>query len=115
MLGALEAEALGVVDGGAGLHAEEGVVGLGVLPSGVVAVVRGQERRPDPAGQGDQLGVGPVLLGQAVVLELDEEAVLAEDVLEPAGEFGGPLLVPRQERLEDHTAQAPRGGDEPRW
>ena len=84
---ALELEPLGVVDERPGLHAQQGVVGDGVLAVGVVAVVGGEQRRAELAGDLDQPGIGLVLLGQAVVLELDEEVVAAEDVLEAAGEL----------------------------
>jgi hypothetical protein len=88
-------------------------VGHGVLAVDVVAVVGGQQRRPDAAGDLEQLGVGLVLLGDAVVLDLDEEVVLAEDVLE-AGRLGdGVLHVSPHQRLQDVAAQAAGGGDEP--
>ena len=48
---------------------------------GVVAVVRGEQRRTDLLGDLDQLGVRPPLLGKAVVLQLDEQTVAPKDVL----------------------------------
>ena len=76
-------EAVGVAHLGTGLDTEEGVVGSGVLPSRVVAVVGSQQRCPEFSGDPLQLGVGPVLLGDPLVLELDEEIVLSEDLLQP--------------------------------
>ena len=111
---ALELEPLGVVDEGAGLHAQQGVVGDVVLAVGVVAVVGGEQRGADAPGDLDQGRVGLVLLGEAVVLELDEEVVLAEDVLEPAGQRLGLDLVVGQQRLEHHAAEAAGGGDRAR-
>ena len=105
---ALELEPLGVVDEGAGLHAQQGVVGDVVLAVGVVAVVGGEQRGADAVGDLDQGGVGLVLLGQAVVLDLDEEVALAEDVLEAAGQHLGLDLVVGQQRLEDDAAEAAR-------
>ncbi len=110
---ALELEPLGVVDGGTGLDAEERVVGDVVLSVGVMAVVGGQQRGPDALGDLDQRGIGLVLRGQPVVLELDEEVVLAEDVLEPGGQVLGSDLIVGQQGLEDHPAQTAGGGDEP--
>ena len=113
MLLALELEPLGVVDGGTGLNAEEGVVGDVVLTVGVVAVVGGEQRGPDAMGDFDQGRVGLVLGGDPVVLELDEQVVLPEDVLEPGGQVLRPDLVVGQQRLQDDPAQATGGGDEP--
>jgi hypothetical protein len=56
--------------------------------------------------------VGLVLLGEAVVLQLDEEVVLAEDVLEPGGQGLGLRPVVGQQGLEHHAAQAAGGGDQ---
>ena len=83
---ALELEALRVVDRGAGLHAQQGVVGDGVLALAVVAVVGGHERGADGLGDLDEARVRPPLRLEAVVLQLDEEVLLAEDVLQAAGE-----------------------------
>ena len=109
---ALELEALGIVDERTGLDAEQRVVGHVVLAVGVVAVVGGEQRRPDPAGDLDQGRVGLVLLGQAVILELDEEVALPEDVLEPGGQGLGLDAVVGQQRLEHDPSEAPGGGDE---
>ena len=54
--------------------------------------------RPDLGREPQQLLVQPALLGQAVVLELEEEAVLAEDVAVLAGEPAGELPVVDLER-----------------
>ena len=69
-------------------------MGLGVVAVGVVAVVGGEQRRAELAGDLAEQRVGAVLLADAVVLQLDEEVVPAEDVLEPAG-----LLQRRVEAL----------------
>jgi hypothetical protein len=82
---AFELEPLRVRQGGAGLHAQQRVVGLVVLTVRVVRVVGGEQRRADPAGDLDQLRVGLVLGGEPVVLQFDEQVVLAEDLLQPAG------------------------------
>ena len=110
VLRALELEALGIVDGRARLHAQEGVVGHGVVAVGVVAVVGGQQRGRDPPRDLHELGVGLALLGQAVVLKLHEEVVATEDVLEAPGQPGGLLLVSPQQGLEHNAAQAAGGG-----
>ena len=78
----------------------------------VVRVVGGDQRRADAPGQLDQLGVGRALLGQAVILQLDEEVVLAEDVLEAGCLLGRAVDVAAEQRLEHVAAEAPGGGDD---
>ena len=51
VLVAVELEAVRVAHERAGLHAQQGVVGDGVVAVGVVAVVGGQQRRPDACGR----------------------------------------------------------------
>jgi hypothetical protein len=80
----LEVEPVGIAHERTGLDAQQRVVGQVVLAVGVVAVVRGHERRTDPLGDLDQLRVGVALRRQAVVLQFDEQVVAAEDVLETA-------------------------------
>ena len=109
---ALELEPLGVVDEGTGLHAQQRVVGHMVLAVGVVAVVGGEQGCADAVGDLDQRRVGLVLLGQAVVLDLDEQVALAEDVLESTGQHLGLDLVVGQQGLEHDAAEAAGGGDE---
>ena len=59
---------------------------LGLVLADVVEVVGDDERQADLRGEAQELFVQPALLGQAVVLELQEEAVRAEDVLVLAGD-----------------------------
>ena len=108
----VELEPVRVVAGRARLDAEQRVVGLGVVLVDVVAVVGGQQRGADPLGDLDQLGVRLVLLGEAVVLQLDEEVVPAEDVLEPGGGLDGAVEVALEEPLADEAAEAAAGGDQ---
>ena len=63
------------------------IVGRVVDLMGVVAVVRGQDRCADLLGDLEELRIRTNLLGNTVVLELDEEVVSAEDVLHPTGTF----------------------------
>ena len=114
VLVAVELEAVGVLQQRPGLHAQQRVVGRGVGAVRVVAVVGGQQRSVELAGDLQQLGVDPVLLRYAVVLQLDEEAVAAEDVLE-AGRLGEGLggVVPQQ-GLGHLAPEAAGGGDQAR-
>ena len=110
---AVELEAIGVAHQRPGLDAQQGIVGDGVATVHVVAVVGGQEGGLEAAGDLEQLRVGAVLLGDAVILHLDEEVVAPEDVLEPPGPLQPLVEVVLHERLEHLTTEAPRGGDEP--
>ncbi len=112
MLLAVELEAVRVVAGRPGLHAQEGIVRLGVRAAAVVAVVRGDERGAKGAGDLDELRVGAVLVGQPVILQLDEQVVATEDVLQPAGELAGAGLLVGQQGLQDDAAEAPGRGDQ---
>ena len=76
-----EPEAVGVTHLRTGLDTEEGVVGSGILSPGVVAVVGSQKRCSEFSGDPLQLGVGPVLLRNPLILEFDKEVVLPEDFL----------------------------------
>ena len=113
VLGALELEAVGVGEQGAGLHAQQRTVGGRMFAQRVVTVVGGQQRRIEVSGDLDQLRNGAVLVGDAVVLQLHEEVVGPENVLQPSGQPLGLRRVPRQQRLQDDSAQASGGGDQP--
>ena len=58
---------------------------FGVVAVRVVAVVGRQEAELELPGDAQEPRVHPLLLGESVVLELDEERVAAEDVTEAAG------------------------------
>ncbi len=102
----LEAQPVAVVAGAPGLHAEQGVVRLGVLLVRVVAVVRREQRQAERARDPDQLRVDLTLLVQAMVLQLDEEALGSEDVAELPRELERALVVTRDERLAHRAAEA---------
>ena len=108
----VELEAVGVGLLGAGLHAQQRVVCLGVLAMRVVAVVGREQRRADVARDAQQARVHPVLVGEAVVLELDEERVAPEDRLEPRRELAAAVVVVREEALADGAPEAPARGDQ---
>ena len=106
VLGALELEAVGVGEQRTGLHAQQGIVRDGVLAVRVVAVVGGEQRGIDAAGDLDELRVGALLVHDAVVLQFDVEVLPAEDVLQPSGPPLGLRHVAGQQGLEDHPSQA---------
>ena len=104
MLLSLELEAPRVVDRGAGLDTEQGVVGDGVLPLAVVTVVRRDQRGVDRLCDLDQARVRPPLSLKTVVLKLDEQVLLAEDVLEAARQRSCAIEVLGEQGLEHHAA-----------
>ncbi len=112
-VGRVELEPAGGVEVAAGADAEQDVVRLGLALVDVVEVVRHDERQPGLGRQAEELLVEPALLGQAVVLELEEEPVTAEDVAVLAGELPGVLPVVGLEGARDLTAEAGRQPDEP--
>ena len=65
----------------------------------VVEVVGDDEGQADLRREAEQLLVEPALLRHAVVLELEEEPVLAEDVAVLAGDLAGQFPVLDLERL----------------
>ena len=79
-----ELEAVGVVQRGAGVDAQHGVLGVLVRLHDVVRVVGGEQGRAELLGDG-QIAGNLAFDGQSVVHQLDVEIVLAEDVLELAG------------------------------
>ena len=78
------------------LDAEQDVVRLGVLPLGVVDVVRGHQRHARARRHLHQERVELALLGQSVVLHLQVEPSGAEDVRVGPDHLTGLGLLPRQ-------------------
>jgi len=83
--GALEAEPVRVGQGLTGLDAQQHVVGLGVRLAGVVRVVGDHRRDAELLSDLGQAVAHPALDVQAVLHQLEEVVLLAEDVLP----FGG--------------------------
>ena len=86
---------------------------LGLVLANVVQVVGHDERQAGLRGEAQQPLVEPALFGQAVVLQLQVEAILAEDVAVFAGELAGQLPVVGFERLRNLAAKAGGQPDQP--
>ncbi len=110
----VELEPVGVVERGAGLDAQQRGVGFGVLLVRVVRVVRREQWRVQLVRHLHELRVDVALLGQAVVLELDEEGAASEYVLEARRVVACGGVVPRHELLAHQTAEAPARRDQTR-
>ena len=113
VLVAVELEAVGIAHQRPRLHAQQRVLGDGVVAVDVVAVVVASSGAPMRRARSSSCGLVLCCSGMPSVLQLDEEVVLAEDVLQAGGLGGGALDVPLHERLQHVPAQAAGGGDEP--
>ena len=109
---AVELEAVRVALQRAGLHAQQGVVRVGVVLFGVVRVVGGEQRRAEPLRDVEQRTNRRLLLVDAVVLQLHEEVIAAEDVLEAAGRLVGGIEFAGEQELAHETAETAGGGDD---
>ena len=96
----------------AGAHAQEHVLGRSLLAMDVVQVVGHDEREAGFRGQAEQLFVEPALLGQPVILELEEEPILAQDVPVLPRERPGEIPVVHFERPRDLPVEAGRQPDQ---
>ena len=76
----LELHLVGVLNGLAGLDAEQDALHLGVIPAQIVGVVGGCHRDAGLPRQLDELGQNDSILFQAVVLQLNVVIALAEQV-----------------------------------
>ena len=77
----IEFEALGVVDGVGGLHAEQHFVRMMIVFAEIVAVVGGDQRDVQLFFQAKEVGVDFLFQFQALVLDFEEEIAAAENVL----------------------------------
>ncbi|GBD15908.1 hypothetical protein HRbin26_00803 [bacterium HR26] len=112
LFGALEVElirlhphALRIMDRGIGLDADQKVLHRSIGLVEVVDIVGRDQRQAEFPRQADELPVRLLLLGQAVILQLDEEALGAENVSERHREAPCLLLVAVHEVGRDWSLQ----------
>ena len=104
----VELEPVGVVERRARLHAEQGGVALGVVGVRVVQVVRGDERQVELLREAQQVVHDAPLDAEAVVHDLGEVVLLAEDVAVVGCRLHGLVVLPEpQARL--HLARRAAG------
>jgi hypothetical protein len=72
-----------------------------VLAPQVVDVAGADQRPPDVAGDADDALVGLLLVGQPVLLELEEDVVAAEDLQQVVGVRTGVAVAPGDEALAE--------------
>ena len=83
-------------------------MGLGVRGVGVVQVVGGQQRELQVLGQAQEVGTGAALDLDAVVHELAEEVVRAEDVAVVGGGLARLLVLADLQPAVDLARRAAR-------
>ena len=109
---AVELEPVGVGEPLAGRHADEGVVGGGVLGVVVVGVVGGDGRQAHLLAEAQQVVADPLLDVDAVVHQLEEHVVAAEDVLELGGLADRLVVLAQAQAGLDRAAGAAGADDE---
>lgn len=87
-------------------------MGLVVVPAHVVDVVGGDELKAEVAGGGRRSLENLLLLLEAVVLDLEEEVLGAEDLLELVGRLEGLIHLVCPAGLSELRVRAAREGDE---
>ena len=97
---------MGVLHGFAHLDAHEHVLDGGVLPGEVVGVVGGHQGDPRLLVEAEQALEDGLLLGDAVVLDLQVVAVRPEEVPHLEGVGLGPLVVAPQQQPGHLAGQA---------
>ena len=104
----VELPVVGVLQGVSRLDAEQRLVRERVLVTEVVDVPRRHERQARGGGELRELGVDPLLLGEARVLDLDVRRVAAEYLREPVEVGSRVLPAAFLERLADATRETAR-------
>ena len=102
----LIAHAVFIVNGLAGLDAQQHVMALGVLPAQIMGVVGADQGNTCLLVQAQQAPVHRGLVGDAVILKLQIEVALAQNVLHGQGIFLGPVIVAVYQAAGNFSGQA---------
>ena len=108
----IEAEALGVVHRRTRADAQQHIMGVGVAGTDVVQVIGRDEREVERSRDLEKVLSEAPLDGQAVIHDLDEVVVLAQDVSRVGRRGEGLVVVARLEPAVDLSGGAARGADE---
>ena len=112
VLVAVELEAVRVVHRRSRADAQQDLLRLRIVSVHVVQVVRADERHPELLGELEQVTHRAPLDVDAVVGDLGEEVLLAEDVLELGSGLAGLVVLAETESGLHLAADASRGGDD---
>ena len=108
----LELHLIRILNGLAGLDAQQDALHLGILPAQIVGVVGGCHGDACFPRKLDELRQNDVVLFQAMILQLNVIVPLAEQVAVPQGAGFGTLIVACQNGLRDLTGQTGRQADQ---
>ena len=103
-----ELPAVGIVQRGAGLDAQEGLVRARVTGLEIMRVVRPCHRRADRLRDPQRLRRDLDLLGEAVRLDFHEVVVLAEGLLVPSRGLARPFRLPRTDQARHLAVETAR-------
>ena len=102
----LELHPVGVLNGLAGLDAQQDALHLGILFPQVVGVVGSRHGDARLPRQFDELRQNDVVFLEAVILQLKVIVALAEEILIPERSRFCPLVIPGKDGLRDLTGKA---------
>ena len=108
----IELEALGIVDGVRGLHAQQHLMRVMIVFAEIVAVVGGDQRNIQFFFQAEQVGMDLLFQFQSLVLDLQEEIAAAENVLVLSRGGFGLLVLSRHQIAAQLTGQAAGESDQ---
>ena len=109
----LELHARILAEGMVRLDADEHLLHLGIFFGDIMNIVRGDERNPRlPRQLGEHRDYTP-LLGQTVILNLEEEVVFAHDGAIPEGFFLRALVVTAEQSARNFSREARRKCNKP--
>ena len=86
---ALEFQPVRLMNGLAGLHAHQNVLGVSIVLTEIVAVIGGHHRHGQFFFQAEEISMDAMLLRQSLVLDFQKEVVFAEDLPEISGSIAG--------------------------
>ena len=107
----LELHAVGILNGLAGLDAQQDGLHLGIFLAQIVGVIGGRHGDAGFPRQLDELRQNDVVLFQPMVLQFDVIIAFSEQIPIPQGRGLGPLVVPGQNGLRHLTGQTGRQAD----
>ena len=110
----LHAHAVGIAHALASLHAQEDLMGMGVVRHEIMAIIGGNQGNAGFTADLDQLRVDQGLLGDAIMLQLEVEIAPAEQLIVGLGQLDSPCAIVLHQGTGYFAAEAGREGDQSR-